>query len=117
MSYSVPRLETWEAKQAGVACVIVEVATKPVYFPASCDASRMVFSRVPPGRTDIIPLLVFFPVAMAVEALNESRVQRVLLVRPAVEAGEKLGFLRDWINAGGFAPDLRTTLVELHKSL
>src|SRR3546814_10036630 len=30
---------------------------------------------------------------MAVEALNESRVQRVILVRPAVEAGEKLGFL------------------------
>ncbi|PRH82022.1 PhoH family protein [Arenimonas caeni] len=35
----------------------------------------------------------FLAVAMAVEALNESRVQRVLLVRPAVEAGEKLGFL------------------------
>jgi phosphate starvation-inducible PhoH-like protein len=30
---------------------------------------------------------------MAVEALNESRVQRLILVRPAVEAGEKLGFL------------------------
>ena len=30
---------------------------------------------------------------MAVEALNESRVQRLMLVRPAVEAGEKLGFL------------------------
>jgi phosphate starvation-inducible PhoH-like protein len=28
-----------------------------------------------------------------VEALNESRVQRLILVRPAVEAGEKLGFL------------------------
>jgi phosphate starvation-inducible PhoH-like protein len=35
----------------------------------------------------------FLAVAMAVEALNESRVQRLLLVRPAVEAGEKLGFL------------------------
>ena len=35
----------------------------------------------------------FLAVAMAVEALNESRVQRVVLVRPAVEAGEKLGFL------------------------
>lgn len=32
-------------------------------------------------------------VAMAVDALNESRVQRLILVRPAVEAGEKLGFL------------------------
>ena len=35
----------------------------------------------------------YLAVASAVEALNESRVQRVLLVRPAVEAGEKLGFL------------------------
>jgi phosphate starvation-inducible protein PhoH and related proteins len=35
----------------------------------------------------------YLAVAMAVEALNENRVQRVVLVRPAVEAGEKLGFL------------------------
>ena len=35
----------------------------------------------------------FLAVAMAVEALNQSRVQRLILVRPAVEAGEKLGFL------------------------
>ena len=35
----------------------------------------------------------YLAVAMAVDALNQSRVQRVVLVRPAVEAGEKLGFL------------------------
>jgi len=35
----------------------------------------------------------FLAVAMAVEALNENRVQRLVLMRPAVEAGEKLGFL------------------------
>ncbi len=35
----------------------------------------------------------FLAVAMAVEALNQARVQRLILVRPAVEAGEKLGFL------------------------
>jgi len=35
----------------------------------------------------------FLAVAMAVEALNAARIQRILLVRPAVEAGEKLGFL------------------------
>lgn len=35
----------------------------------------------------------FLAVAMAVDALNEARVQRLILVRPAVEAGEKLGFL------------------------
>ncbi|HET6602983.1 MAG TPA: PhoH family protein [Xanthomonadaceae bacterium] len=35
----------------------------------------------------------FLAVASAVDALDRSRVQRVVLVRPAVEAGEKLGFL------------------------
>ncbi len=35
----------------------------------------------------------FLAVASAVEALNQARVQRLVLVRPAVEAGEKLGFL------------------------
>ncbi len=35
----------------------------------------------------------YLAVASAVEALESNRVQRVLLVRPAVEAGEKLGFL------------------------
>jgi phosphate starvation-inducible PhoH-like protein len=35
----------------------------------------------------------FLAVASAVEALDQSRVQRLVLVRPAVEAGEKLGFL------------------------
>ena len=35
----------------------------------------------------------YLAVASAVEALEANRVQRLLLVRPAVEAGEKLGFL------------------------
>ena len=35
----------------------------------------------------------YLAVACAVEALESSAVERVLLVRPAVEAGEKLGFL------------------------
>ena len=35
----------------------------------------------------------YLAVAMAVDALSQSRVQRLILVRPAVEAGEKLGFL------------------------
>jgi len=35
----------------------------------------------------------YLGVAMAVDALNDNRVQRLVLVRPAVEAGEKLGFL------------------------
>lgn len=35
----------------------------------------------------------YLAVACAVQAFNEEAVQRILLVRPAVEAGEKLGFL------------------------
>ncbi|MFO1507374.1 MAG: PhoH family protein [Lysobacterales bacterium] len=35
----------------------------------------------------------YLAVAMAIEALQNNRVQRLVLVRPAVEAGEKLGFL------------------------
>ena len=35
----------------------------------------------------------FLAVASAVESLEEQRVRRIVLVRPAVEAGERLGFL------------------------
>jgi phosphate starvation-inducible PhoH-like protein len=35
----------------------------------------------------------FLAVACAVDALEKGKVQRIILVRPAVEAGEKLGFL------------------------
>jgi phosphate starvation-inducible PhoH-like protein len=35
----------------------------------------------------------YLAVACAVEALQEERVRRIILVRPAVEAGERLGFL------------------------
>ena len=35
----------------------------------------------------------YLAMAMAVRALTESRVKRIILTRPAVEAGEKLGFL------------------------
>jgi phosphate starvation-inducible PhoH-like protein len=35
----------------------------------------------------------YLAVAMAVDALERSAVQRIVLTRPAVEAGEKLGFL------------------------
>src|SRR5690606_38906114 len=35
----------------------------------------------------------YLAVAMAVEALGAGRVKRIILTRPAVEAGERLGFL------------------------
>ncbi len=35
----------------------------------------------------------YLAVAMAITLLNEKRIQRIILARPAVEAGERLGFL------------------------
>jgi phosphate starvation-inducible PhoH-like protein len=41
----------------------------------------------------------YLAVAMAISLLNERRIQRILLARPAVEAGERLGFLPGDISA------------------
>ena len=48
----------------------------------------MVFSVGPAGTGK-----TYLAVAMAVHMLNTRRVRRIILTRPAVEAGEKLGFL------------------------
>src|SRR6267142_5357892 len=48
----------------------------------------MVFGVGPAGTGK-----TYLAVAMAVSALNAKRVSRIILVRPAVEAGERLGFL------------------------
>lgn len=48
----------------------------------------MVFGIGPAGTGK-----TFLAVAMAVAAFNSKRVQRIIIARPAVEAGERLGFL------------------------
>jgi phosphate starvation-inducible PhoH-like protein len=50
--------------------------------------SRLTFGIGPAGTGK-----TYLAVARAVEALEASDVRRIILVRPAVEAGEKLGFL------------------------
>jgi phosphate starvation-inducible PhoH-like protein len=52
-------------------------------------------------------------VAMAVQALQAKRVQRIILTRPAVEAGEKLGFLPGDLTAK-IDPYLRPLYDALH---
>ncbi|MGH9803982.1 MAG: PhoH family protein [Candidatus Acidiferrales bacterium] len=52
------------------------------------DARDMVFA-IGPGGTG----KTYLAVAMAVSALLAKKVDRIILVRPAVEAGERLGFL------------------------
>ena len=57
------------------------------YMEAIRD-SDLVFGIGPAGTGK-----TYLAVAMAVTFLNERRVNRIILARPAVEAGEKLGFL------------------------
>ena len=55
----------------------------------------------------------FLAVAMAVEALKQQRIKKIVLVRPAVEAGESLGFLPGDFQAK-INPYLRPLLDSLH---
>jgi len=52
------------------------------------EQSDMVFGVGPAGTGK-----TYLAVAMAVAAINAKKVSRIILVRPAVEAGERLGFL------------------------
>lgn len=52
------------------------------------DKNEVVFAIGPAGTGK-----TYLAVAMAIKALRNHEVQRIILVRPAVEAGEKLGFL------------------------
>ena len=54
----------------------------------ACDNNDMVFAIGPAGSGK-----TYTAVALAVRALKEKHVKRIILTRPAVEAGENLGFL------------------------
>jgi len=54
----------------------------------SCNKHDMVFAIGPAGTGK-----TYTGVALAVKALKEKQVRRIILTRPAVEAGENLGFL------------------------
>ncbi|HLS59606.1 MAG TPA: PhoH family protein [Virgibacillus sp.] len=57
-------------------------------YVAGIKAHDLVFGIGPAGTGK-----TYLAVVMAVEALRSGRVQRIILTRPAVEAGESLGFL------------------------
>lgn len=61
--------------------------TQKVYFDA-LQKHELVFGLGPAGTGK-----TYLAVAMAVSMLLEGRVDRIILSRPAVEAGERLGFL------------------------
>lgn len=54
----------------------------------ACESSDMVFAVGPAGTGK-----TYLSIALAVKALKEKTVKKIILSRPAVEAGEKLGFL------------------------
>jgi len=57
-------------------------------YVEAIEKNDMVFGVGPAGTGK-----TYLAVAMAVAALNAKKVSRIILVRPAVEAGERLGFL------------------------
>jgi len=78
------------------------------------DAMRnndLVFSVGPAGSGK-----TYLAVAMAVEALKNQSVRKIVLVRPAVEAGESLGFLPGDLQAK-INPYLRPLLDAIHEMI
>ena len=72
------------------------------------------------GRNDVVFCIgpagtgkTYLAVAMAVQALKKEQIKRLVLVRPAVEAGERLGFLPGDLEAK-VNPYLRPLLDALH---
>jgi phosphate starvation-inducible PhoH-like protein len=74
-------------KSFGKKVVVPKSPTQKKYLEA-IDSHDMVFA-IGPGGTG----KTFLAVAMAVSALLSKQVNRIILARPAVEAGERLGFL------------------------
>ena len=75
-------------------CIAVTVKGKPIkaktlgqqtYIDA-INKNTLTFGIGPAGKT-------YLAVAMAVRAFRDEQISRIILTRPAVEAGEKLGFL------------------------
>ena len=78
------------------ACICITTRGKPIKaktvgqrrYVEAIDKNTVVFGIGPAGTGK-----TFLAVAMAVKALREKQVSRIILTRPAIEAGEKLGFL------------------------
>lgn len=96
----------------------IEVFAKQVYVrpktPGQADYVRSM------GKNDIVFAIgvagtgkTYLAVAMAVSALKKREIRRLILVRPAVEAGEKLGYLPGDIQAK-VNPYLRPLYDALH---
>jgi phosphate starvation-inducible protein PhoH and related proteins len=75
-------------RSAGVKRTVQPRSINQRKYVEAIEQSDMTFGVGPAGTGK-----TYLAVAMAVAAMNAKKVSRIVLVRPAVEAGEKLGFL------------------------
>jgi phosphate starvation-inducible PhoH-like protein len=94
-----------------VSSIVTSIASKESIKPRTVGQRNYVTAIGPAGTGK-----TYLGVAMAVSALKQKMVGRVILVRPAVEAGESLGFLPGDIRAK-VDPYLRPVYDALHDML
>ena len=75
-------------RSAGVKRTVQPRSINQRKYVEAIEQNDMVFGVGPAGTGK-----TYLAVAMAVSAMNAKKVSRIVLVRPAVEAGERLGFL------------------------
>jgi phosphate starvation-inducible protein PhoH and related proteins len=80
--------EAGKQRSAGIKRTVQPRSLNQRKYVEAIEKHDMVFGVGPAGTGK-----TYLAVAMAVAAINAKKVTRIVLVRPAVEAGEKLGFL------------------------
>ncbi len=80
--------DSGKQRSAGVKRTVQPRSINQRKYVEAIEQSDMTFGVGPAGTGK-----TYLAVAMAVAAINAKKVSRIVLVRPAVEAGEKLGFL------------------------
>jgi phosphate starvation-inducible PhoH-like protein len=81
-------VETGRQRSAGVKRMVQPRSPNQRKYVEAIEQCDMTFGLGPAGTGK-----TYLAVAMAVSALMAKKVSRIILVRPAVEAGERLGFL------------------------
>jgi phosphate starvation-inducible PhoH-like protein len=81
-------VDSGKQRSAGVKRTVQPRSINQRRYVEAIEQNDMVFGVGPAGTGK-----TYLAVAMAVAAINAKKVSRIVLVRPAVEAGEKLGFL------------------------
>ncbi|QMV17904.1 AAA family ATPase [Granulicella sp. 5B5] len=81
-------VESGKQRNAGVKRMVQPRSPNQRKYVEAIESNDMVFGIGPAGTGK-----TYLAVAMAVSALLAKKVSRIVLVRPAVEAGERLGFL------------------------